>query len=49
MISPQTSVNVLAGRGTSVEHVPAMAYGEPARDADLRETLAAHELAPTFL
>ena len=43
-ICPQTSVKVVGGRGTSVEHMLAMALDEPSMDADLRQTLAAHEI-----
>jgi hypothetical protein len=39
MISPQTSVKVLGGRGTSVAHTLAMALDDPSMDDDLRETL----------
>jgi hypothetical protein len=42
--SPQTSVKVVGGRGTSVAHMLAMAFDDPSMDADLCETLDAHEL-----
>ncbi len=44
MISPQTSVKVVGGFGTSVAHMLAMAFDDPSMDAGLRETLAAHEI-----
>jgi hypothetical protein len=44
MISPQTSVKVAGGSGTSVTHMLAMAFDDPSMDADLRQTLAAHEI-----
>ena len=44
MISPQTSVKVVGGYGTSVSYMLAMAFDDPSMDADLRETLDAHEI-----
>ena len=44
MISPQTSVKLVGGHGTSVDHVLAMAFDDPSMDADLRQTLHAHEV-----
>jgi len=44
MISPQTSVKVVGGFGTSVAHMLTMAFADPTMDADLRETLAANEI-----
>jgi hypothetical protein len=42
-VSPQTSVKVVVGRGTSVAYMLAMALDDPSMDDDLRKTLAAHE------
>ena len=44
MISPQTSVKVVGGWGTSVDHTLAMAFDDPSMGAYLRETLDAHEI-----
>jgi len=39
LISPQTSVKVVGGCGTSVTHMLAMAFDDPSMDAYLREAL----------
>jgi hypothetical protein len=44
MISPQTSVKLVGGYGTAVDHVLAMAFDDPSMDDDLRRTLRAHEV-----
>jgi hypothetical protein len=44
LISPQTSVKLVGGYGTSVSHVLAMAFDDPSMDEDLRRTLDAHEI-----
>ncbi len=44
MISPQTSVKLVGGHGTSVDHVLAMPFDDPSMDDDLRQTLQAHEV-----
>ena len=44
MISPQTSVKLVGGHGTSVDHVLAMPFDDPSMDDDLRQTLHAHEV-----
>ena len=44
IISPQTSVKVVGGCGTSVDRMLAMAFDDPSMDADLREILTAHEI-----
>ncbi len=44
VISPQTTVKLVGGCGTSVTHMLAMAFDDPSMDADLRQTLAAHEI-----
>jgi hypothetical protein len=44
LISPQTSVKVVGGRGTSVAHMLAMAFDDPTMDENLRAALAAHEI-----
>ena len=44
MFSPQTSVKLVGGHGTSVDHVLAMPFDDPSMDADLRQTLYAHEV-----
>ena len=41
MVYPQISVKVVAGYGTSVAHMPAMAFDTTSLDADLRKTMAA--------
>ena len=43
-ISPQTSVKLAGGYGTSVAHMLAMAFDDPTMDEDLREALAAQEI-----
>ena len=43
MISPQTSVKVVGGYGTTVDHVLAMAFDDPSMDDDLCRVLEAHE------
>jgi hypothetical protein len=44
MISPPTSVKLIGGHGTSVDHVLAMPFDDPSMDRDLRRALAAHEV-----
>ncbi len=44
MISPQTSVKVVGGYGTSIDRVLAMAFDDPTMDEDLRQVLKAHEI-----
>ncbi len=44
MISPQTSVKLVGGYGTAVDHVLAMAFDGPSMDGDLRRVLDAHEV-----
>jgi hypothetical protein len=44
MISPQTSVKLVSGYGTAVDHVLAMAFDDPSMDDDLRRVLRAHEV-----
>ena len=44
MISPQTSVKLVGGHGTSVNHVLAMPFDDPSMDDDLRQTLQPHEV-----
>ena len=44
MISPQTSVKLVGGHGTSVDHVLAMPFDDPSMDDDLCQTLHAHEV-----
>jgi hypothetical protein len=44
MISPQTSVKVVGGYGTSVSHMLAMVFEDPSIDVGLHEPLAAHEV-----
>ncbi len=44
MVSPQTSVKVVGGYGTAVDHVLAMAFDDPSMDDDLRRVLNAHEV-----
>jgi len=44
MISPQSSVKLVGGHGTSVDHVLAMPFDDPSMDDDLRQTLHAHEV-----
>ncbi|MCY2987242.1 MAG: hypothetical protein NTY19_05160 [Planctomycetota bacterium] len=44
MISPQTSVKLVGGHGTSVDHVLAMPFDDRSMDDDLRQTLHAHEV-----
>ena len=44
MISPQTSVKLVGGHGTSVDHVLAMPFDDPSMDDDLRQTLHSHEI-----
>jgi hypothetical protein len=44
MISPQTSVKAVGGRGTSLNRMLVMAFDAPTMDADLREAQAAHEI-----
>ena len=44
MISPQTSVKLVGGHGTSVDHVLAMPFDDPSMDDDLCRTLDAHEV-----
>ncbi len=44
MISPQTSVKLVWGHGTSVDQGLAMAFDDPTMDDDLRTALAAHEI-----
>lgn len=44
MISPQTSVKLVGGHGTSVNHVLAMPFDNPSMDDDLRQTRHAHEV-----
>jgi len=44
MISPQTSVRLVGGYGTAVDHVLAMAFDDPSMDDDLRRVLNAHEI-----
>ena len=44
MISPQTSVKLVGGHGTSVDHVLAMPFDDPSMDDDLRRVLDAHEI-----
>ena len=44
MISPQTSVKLVGGYGTAVDHVLAMAFADPSMDDDLRRVLDAHEV-----
>ncbi len=44
MLSPQTSVKLVGGYGTSVDHILAMAFDDPDMDDDLRWTLGAHEV-----
>jgi hypothetical protein len=43
-ICPQTSVKVVGGQVTCVNHVLAMALDDPSMDDDLRQALAAHEI-----
>ncbi|MCY2989924.1 MAG: hypothetical protein NTY19_18940 [Planctomycetota bacterium] len=43
MISPQTSVKLVGGHGTSVDHVLAMPFYDPSMGDDLCQTLRAHE------
>ncbi len=44
IISPQTSVKLVGGYGTAVDHVLAMAFDDPSMDDDLRRTLRGHEV-----
>jgi hypothetical protein len=44
LISPQTSVKLVGGYGTAVDHVLAMAFNDPSMDDDLRRVLGAHEV-----
>ena len=44
LISPQTSVKLVAGYGTSVDHILAMAFEDPSMDDDLCQVLNAHEV-----
>ena len=44
MISPQLSTKLIGSYGTTVDHMPAMAFDDPTMDDDLSETLAAHEI-----
>ena len=44
VISPQTSVKVVGGYGTTVGHVLVMAFDDPSMDDDLCRVLAAHEV-----
>jgi hypothetical protein len=44
MISPQTSVKLVGGYGTSVDHVLSMGLDDPDMDDDLRHVLDAHEI-----
>jgi len=44
MISPQISVKLVGGHGTSVDHVLAMPFDDPSMDDDLSQTLHAHEV-----
>jgi hypothetical protein len=44
MISPQTSVKLVGGYGTAVDHVLAMGFDDPWMDDDLRRALDAHEV-----
>jgi hypothetical protein len=44
LISPQTSVKLVGGYGSSVDHVLAMALDDPSMDDDLRRVLEAHEI-----
>ena len=44
LISPQTSIKVVGGYGTAVDHVLAMAFDDPSMEDDLRRTLDAHEI-----
>jgi hypothetical protein len=44
LISPQTSVKLVGGYGTAVDHVLAMGFDDPWRDDDLRRVLDAHEV-----
>ena len=43
-ISPQTSARLVGGYGTSVDRVLPITFGDSSIDADLHETLAAHEI-----
>ncbi len=44
IIGPQTSVKVVGGYGTAVDHVLAMAFDDPDMDDDLCRVLDAHEV-----
>jgi hypothetical protein len=44
MISPQTSVKLVGGYGTAVDHVLRMGFDDPWMDDDLRRVLDAHEV-----
>ncbi len=43
MISPQTSVKLVDGHGTEVDHVLAVAFDDPTMDDDLCRVLNTHE------
>ena len=44
MICPQTSIKVVGGYGTAVDHVLAMAFDDTSMDDDLCRVLEAHEV-----
>jgi hypothetical protein len=44
LICPQTSIKVVGGHGTSVDHMLVMAFDDPSMADDLRSALAAHEI-----
>ena len=44
IISPQTSVKLVGGYGTAVDHVLRMGFDDPWMDDDLRRVLDAHEV-----
>jgi hypothetical protein len=44
MICPQTSIKVVGGYGTAVDHVLVMAFDDSSMDDDLRRVLNAHEV-----
>jgi hypothetical protein len=44
IISPQTSIKLVDGYGTAVDHVLAMAFDDPSMDCDLRRAVEAHEV-----
>ena len=44
LICPQTSIKVVDGYGTAVDHVLAMPFDDPLMDDDLCQVLTAHEV-----